>query len=672
MTSELLELEKATNPARLSVQSRATDTALAPMSDVTGAGMFWLGMGGQAGDEAPAWNPVYPNYRDRYLHKFAQSEAMLASAIYSMKTRVATLNYELSGPPRAKKYAAELLNNPGLGDNLATVMQKLMHDMHTSDNGAFMELWRPGKPTSDASNRPVLGFAHLDSRQCWRSYDPEFPVWYTNPVTNEIRKIHFSRVVFQSNDPQPIEIARGIGFCSVSRVLRMTRVFRNMQTFLDEKIGGRFTRAIGSVNGVTPIQLREALNQSESNADSKGFVIYKQIPFLINPSLEAGSEIKVMMQDLASIPDGFVFRDNADIYAYILSFCFGVDAREFWPATTSGATKADASIQNMKARGRGIGLDIEVAENFLRAALPESVAFEYDYTDDEQDRQAAEIHKIETDTLKVYFDMGMPYVQIEALAKAKGIIDVEVLENLQTPITSDDNPDTATQAPAENAAPNTEPQDESMKSYSDYRSQIRSFVASFWGGTSSAYDFVDNMSYAITRYFTEAWENVEQIYGINSDERTEASQTRLNLAINTEISYLSGFADAIAAGSKANGGALQPLLDRAELWAKGYDRTTQLAQIVVGGDVKLVWRLGKTEKHCDDCLQYADKVYYRSQWEEAGVRPQFEGLQCAGFNCDCSLEPTTQRKTRGEVPPLIGHKHLHTELFDKAAAHAVA
>lgn len=666
MISELLELEKVANPARLSVQSRATDTALAPMSDVTGAGMFWLGMGGLAGDEAPAWNPIYPHYRDVYLHKFAQSEAMLASAIYSMKTRIATLNYELSGPPRAKKYAAELLDNPGLGDSLATVMQKLMHDMHTSDNGAFMELWRPGKPTSDASNRPVLGFAHLDSRQCWRSYDPEFPVWYTNPVTNEIRKLHFSRVVFQANDPQPIEIGRGIGFCSVSRVLRMTRVFRNMQTFLDEKIGGRFTRAIGSVNGVTPIQLREALNQSESNADSKGFVIYKQIPFLINPSLEAGSEIKVMMQDLASIPDGFVFRDNADIYAYILSFCFGVDAREFWPATASGATKADASIQNMKARGRGIGLDIEVAENFLRAALPESVAFEYDYTDDEQDRQAAEIHKLETDTLKVYFDMGMPYIQIEALAKAKGIIDAEVLENLQTPITSDDNPDTATQAPAENAAPAIEPQDESMKTFDDYRRSLRAITRGYWNGEFAAFDFVDGMVSAINRHFEQAWEQVEKQYGIATDERPEKSQQALNGAINREISFVIGFADAIAQNSKANGGALQPLFDRADLWAKGYDRTIELGQSVIGPDIKLKWKLGKTEMHCSDCSQYADKVYFKSQWEDAGVRPQSDVLECTGINCDCSFEPTTERKTRGEVPALIGHKHL--ELIIHAVA----
>lgn len=666
--TNLLALEKAIDPARYSVQSRATDAPFAPSSDVAGSGgVFWLTMAAQQNDEAPGWNATYPNYRDRYLLNFSRSEPMLASAVYSMGTRIATLNYEINGPPRAKKFASELLDNPGLGDTLSTLTQKLSHDLDVSDNGAFMELWRPGNPLTDAGNRPVLGFAHLDSRQCWRSYDPEFPVWYTNPITGEIRKIHQSRVVFTADNPQPVELARGIGYCATSRVMRMARVFKNMQIFLDEKVGGRFTRALGAVSGVTSKQLRGALEQSEDNADSKGFVVYKEIPFLINPNLEAGSEIKIIMQDLASIPDGFVFRDDADLYAYILAFAFGVDAREFWPATQSGATKADASVQNMKARGRGIGNRIETIEFMLRQALPDSVTFEYDYSDDEQDKQAAEIHKLETDTLKTFFDMGMEYYKIEALAVAKGILDADVLNTLQQPLTSDDNsaqpdqaPDTTTTDTGAPAEPQAE--DASMKSYSSYRQSLRGLTANYWGGNASAYDFTDDMSHIITLNFTDAWEEVERLYGINPDERTEASQQRLTLAINTEITYISGFANAIEAGSKANGGALQPLLDRADLWAKGYSRMVTLAQLVVGSDIKLKWKLGATEQHCADCLQYSDKIYYRSQWEEAGAAPQSHDLECGGWNCDCSFEPTTERKTYGAVPPLIGHKHLHTEL----------
>lgn len=660
----LLDLDiKAVDPARYSVQARAENTPFAPTSDVQGAGgIFWITMGAQANDEAPAWNPVYPNWRDRYLRTFARTEVMLSSAKYSMKTRVGTLNYSLNGPPRAKKFASELLDNPGLGDSLRTTVQKLSDDLDNTDNGAFLELWRAGNPTSDAGNRPVLGFAHLDSCQCWRSYDPEFPVWYTDPVTGAMRKIHRSRIVFSSDSPEPVELARGIGFCAVSRVLRMTRVFRNMQIYLDEKVSGRFTRAIGGINGVTASSVKKALLQSEADADNKGFVVYKDIPFFTNPSGEPGNDIKIVLQDLASIPDGFVFRDDADLYAYILAFCFGVDAREFWPATQSGATKGDATVQNMKARGRGLGNRIETIESMIRAALPETVTFESDFTDDDQDKQTAEIHKTKTDTYKVYVDMGaLQGYEARALAIADGILDGTILETAQQPLTSDDNPDdpadttmpTADDAGIENDMP------QEQKTFSDYRRSLRALTRGYWNGELAAFDFVDGMVSAINRHFEQAWEEVEKQYGIATDERTEDSQQRLNLAINTEISYITGFADAIAANSKANGGALQPLLGRAELWAAGYDRTITLAQSVMGGNLKLKWIRDPEKDSCGDCIQYDGLIFYQSEWEEAGVRPKGDMLECKGILCGCTWEVTKERKTRGKPPPLIGHKHMH-------------
>lgn len=682
---------KAADPARYSVQSRAEDAPFAPTSDVTGgAGLFWVTMGAQL-DEEPQWNAIYPHWRDMYLLRFARSEPMLASAVYSMATRISTLNYQVNGPPRAKKFASELLDKPGLGDTLNVTIQKMISDLHTSDNGAFLELWKAGNPLSDAGTRPVLGFAHLDSRQCWRSYDPEFPVWYTNPITHDIRKIHRSRITFTSDNPQPVELARGIGFCATSRVLRMARVFKNMQIFLDEKVSGRFTRALGAVSGVTPKQLKDALIQGEEKADSKGFVIYKDIPFLVSPNMEKGSEIKIMLQDLASIPDGFVFRDDADLYAYILAFSFGVDAREFWPATTSGATKADATVQNMKARGRGIGNDIALVENMIREALPDTVSFEFDFTDDDQDKATAEIHQTQAATLQVMYNMGaLNSQQVQALAIAHGILDGEVLANNSQPITNDDNPDPTEEGTIGVAAPpvagqlpagSTQPaipakvgapvQGKSLvyKSFDDYRRSLRSLARGYWAGELSAFDYTDGMVSAISRHFKQAWQEVEQQFSITSDERTSASQDALTLAINTEISFISGFASAIEAGSKANGGALQPLLDRAELWANGYDRIMTLAQTIIGSDRKFRWVRDELKDSCADCIQYDGLVFFGSQWEAAGVRPKMWELQCHGVNCGCELEGTALPKTRGSVPPLIGHKHLHSEW--EVEAHSV-
>lgn len=843
MTESLLQLEqKASDPARYSVQARAEDSKAAPGSDVAGAGMFWVNLGQRLDEELP-WNAIYPNMRDRFLIEFARKEPMLAAARYNMKTRIGTLNYSLNAPPRTKKYTQELLNNPGLGDNLSQVVQKLSDDLDTSDNGAFLELWRPGSPTSDAGSRPVVGFAHLDSRQCWRSFDPDFPVWYTNPITGAIRKIHRSRIVMSSDNPQPIELARGIGLCAVSRVLRWTRIIRNILTFTDEKVSGQFTRAIGAISGITGKQVKAVLRENLEEADRKGYVVFRDIPFFTSPGDDA-NEIKIMLQDLASIPDGFDFKTDIELYAYVLAFCFGVDAREFWPVSQGLGSKGDATVQNMKARGRGIGNRIQTIETMIRAALPATAEWEYDYTDDEQDEMQTRIQKERQSIFSIALkDGGINVLEYRALLIASDIIDGKLLESLDIPLTSDDTADDAGESDSleANTSNNADPQDEatgmmalkaghtgvmaalylpkaaaddlyeqvapglvkagivpippseyhitlvyagdvsfyddgekvelmtgvaemaiqslpfsaslsgvgrfmtdqgdnthplyisldsaylpdlrqrlfdrlkfhlsieqnhgftphitigylpadqdmplilfqpggvefdalyfawgdqltryslgivdepvSLKSVSDYRRSLRSLVRGFWKGDLGAFDFVDGMASAITRHFTQAWAEGAKKFGVVSAEMTDEEKIRLQLEINSEISYIIPFADVIEAESKANGAPLGPLLDRIELWVNNYGRIVSLAGSMAAADAKAQWEYGDTIKHCVDCSTYAGRVYRNSVWrkflEPYDAMPRGHGLACSGFQCDCDLKPTSEPVTPGRPP----------------------
>lgn len=675
--------QKAADPARNSVQARATDNNFAPMSDVMAGGpIFWVSLG-QRLDEEPKWNPIYPNWRDRYLLEFARSEPMIASAIYSMKTRMGTLNLTINGPQRAKKRAQDLIKNPGLVDSFPTVVQKLSSDLDNSDNGAFMELWKPGSPEkAPPKGSPVLGFAHLDSRLCWRSFDPEFPVWYTNPVTGQIRKLHKDRVVYAADNPQPVELARGLGFCSVSRALRMVRVFRNMQIFIDEKVGGRFTRAIGAISGVSAGQVKRALEQHKDEQDSKGYVVYNDIPFLIDPSTEGKNDIKILLQDLAAVPDGFSFRDDADLYAYILAFCFGVDAREFWPATQSGATKADATVQNMKARGRGIGNRIQTLEMFVRAALPETVEAEYDYTDDEQDEMQGRIqHQRQTTLSGILRDGGINPLEYRALLIADGIIDGTLLETLDLPVDSDSNAenDQSQDALDQNAQPGGEddsadptqgaagaPQKAlAVKTERAYRKSLRQLVRGLWSGELGAYDFLDGMDYVIQRNLTKAWYDGLKAYDIAPEEMTDAEKDRLQLEINTQITFVPNFSDAIIAGSKANGGLLAPLYDRLEMWVNQYGRISTLAGTLAAADQKSIWVYGDTVDHCPSCAAYAGLVYRNSVWtkwlEPLDMLPRGKGLACGGWQCDCSLKKTSEPVKPGHpaIVKVLSHAELH-------------
>lgn len=100
------------------------------------------------------------------------------------------------------------------------------------------------------------------------------------------------------------------------------------------------------------------------------------------------------------------------------------------------------------------------------------------------------------------------------------------------------------------------------------------------------------------------------------------------------------------------------LLSRVQLWAnrynEAYNEGVRLIALNTGG--KLIWRLGRTEQHCDTCSRLNGIVAYASEWETAGVKPQAAPnpyLTCGGWRCDCSLDPTNKRKSPGALDRIL-------------------
>jgi hypothetical protein len=95
-------------------------------------------------------------------------------------------------------------------------------------------------------------------------------------------------------------------------------------------------------------------------------------------------------------------------------------------------------------------------------------------------------------------------------------------------------------------------------------------------------------------------------------------------------------------------------VSRAALWAGQYDvayrEATQLIQMEGGGN--FVWRKGNTERGCSTCAALDGIVASAREWDELDVHPRGypnPKLECQGGgpvnNCDCTLEPTDQRRS---------------------------
>lgn len=426
-----------------SIQARASGNENGAMFNYPAIGavnpftFFTINLAGTQGDPIPAWS-YYPQVRDIYLRALSKNEPIMVSALYSMVSRIKSLRWNIKGGRNDKKYYQRLFAEADGGAGYGQFISKVVTDLLTQDNGAFIELVGGGK-----EDRPLRGRVremwHMDSAQCWRTFDPEYPVIYVNPMDNSYHRMHHSRVIMLSSYPQPDERARGIGFCAVSRALKLMQTMRAIQQYREEKISGRFKRGLIYGNGVTVKQFDEAVERSEQISESVNFTVYNEIPVLLSMM----PDMKLNMLDLASLPDGFDWEKELTLYVYSLALAIGTDAREFWPATSSGATKADATVQHMKAQGKGqadIIKSLETAFNWH--VMPENgnADFEYDFTDDEQDKLVAELKKLKAENIAIYQQNGwIDAFEGRNLAISEGLIDPKALITVVAPEPAEDS-----------------------------------------------------------------------------------------------------------------------------------------------------------------------------------------------------------------------------------------
>ena len=189
-----------------------------------------------------------------------------------------------------------------------------------------------------------------------------------------------------------------------------------------------------------------------------------------------------------------------------------------------------------------------------------------------------------------------------------------------------------------------------LKSIEGYRLNIRSAVRALWSGVWDYYAFIDAMSLAIERGFTQAWYEGAKIYGVNPSELTEEEHMRLTQEVNTETGFINGLGQAIMANTKVMGGKLTPLITRAELWVSGYNRVRVLGSSYAAKDQKMEWKLGPTKEHCRSCSRYNGRVYRASTWRRHNIQPRMYTLECKGYHCSCDFYPTNAPATPGYPP----------------------
>lgn len=309
-------------------------------------------------DNMPAWG-TNVLLRDQELRRFWPTESFLAGAIYSIGARDAGYDWEIHHTStKVEQSVTDMLKSAISGKNTVgwvPFMERVSQDLNTQDNGAFIEIIRD--PVMDATSvfhgpmAPVIGIAHLDSGRCRRTGNAKYPVVYVDDNDRK-HKLAWYQVIPFSDFPSPIEKMNGVGYCGVTRSLRLAQIVKSIMLFKDEKISGRHFKSIHFVSGPQNKAINDAIARTKENADNAGQIRY--IDPVIVASLDPEKPISTATIDFASLPDGFDMNIEMQWYISGLALDFGTDYQDFAPLPGGNIGSSEQSLMlNRKSSGKG-------------------------------------------------------------------------------------------------------------------------------------------------------------------------------------------------------------------------------------------------------------------------------------------------------------------------------
>lgn len=361
-----------------------------------GAGVFLVQWMARAGLSISPW---WSTTRDNQLRKFWKNIDHLSGAINTFTARMTTIPFKVVARDQSnKEHVAEaeeesfhLNSGAELGKGWGTFYSKWVEDAITQDNGCFAEIIGAGNPAGPILGKPYT-VRQLDAARCTRTGNVEYPVIYQD-VSGKRYKLHYTRVIEFSQMPSPIYEMYNVGFCAVSRAINIAQNLLDIMVYKQEKLGSRPHRQILiTQGGLDPEDLRTAFQIAENEMTNQGLTRYSKMVLTGHSSI-ANADVKAI--ELASLPDGFDEQTSVTLGMATIALALGMDARDLFPALTAGATRADALLQHIKQRGKGPGQILQITEQLFNTKyLPPYLQMIFDFQDDEQDRQIAEIKNV--------------------------------------------------------------------------------------------------------------------------------------------------------------------------------------------------------------------------------------------------------------------------------------
>jgi len=680
-------------PSPQAVSSLSTQEqtfAQSPSLGSTGMDVDWFLM-------RPAQEGAFPlegwwsRLRDYQLRQYVRRSIVLSAIVAGRSSQIKNMGWTLNAEDKAMESLLpiyhDMITTCQRGDGFRSFLDMWCTDFHTQDNGAFIELIGEGEEFERVDrfgNRvlakgylpknKVVGFAHMDAAQVWRTYNQDYPYIYINAWTGRRYIMHWSRMFGRSSFRQPYERGRGVGFCATSRAFGALEIVQASNDFIYEKMIGA-SPEIAISSGVAMKAISDALKTGAVEMDNKGLIRYKGTVFVKGDAV-AGIEPDIKIVGLRNVPDGWDREKELQLSILLIAMAFTTDPRDLgWNVGLQGQTKADAEVQDLKTSGRGRADVMNEIEDFFNLRiLPSGIKFAFDNKDDLEDQRRALIAQTRIDSRAVQISSGeLTTDEARQMAAEQGDISPEFLEE-QDILASDSNP--ADAAPEPSAPPQLSPEQAALfapveaKSYNSelfvpFQNDILQLLLSRNLTPYSVAESIQDLAFsygqdAYLRGIADGGGGQVTLSDLEPDEASEMNALIAAMtarAFNVAVDAL----DMDATQAQA----------RAFLWAnKGLDSLYYAGKLAGASNKALEWVYGETE-HCEDCQKLNGRVYRARIWKKYEIMPRSSALACKGFNCQCELMETDKPLMRGKPPTLSGLKHFIQIKQEKESAYAV-
>jgi len=244
-----------------------------------------------------------------------------------------------------------------------------------------------------------MGFAHIDESKMWRTGNPEWP--FTYQAKDGQVKMHRSHVSAITDMRDGRDTMLGNGYCGLSRTLATSHILMDVITYKREMLSDMPPAGILFINNMTDIQWQDLNEKYDTTQHNSGNRVWRDVMVAcgIDPAYPISADLFRMRQ----LWESFSEREQMEISIYSFALGFRVDPREYWPVSSGSlGTATEAEIQHRKARAKGEGAIFSAVERVFNGpyGIGGVLRFRFDFRDDDEDQQAAEIAKLKIDNIR--------------------------------------------------------------------------------------------------------------------------------------------------------------------------------------------------------------------------------------------------------------------------------